>query len=477
MTSRKERMLKEKYLRKKRTEFLKSVLIVVLSVSFISLTYSVIKSQSHSSGSKFSSVYDQASVSGGADAINLYFNYASPEYILFNTEAGRDVFYTDSEPYAKAQKILEDVNRSIFLPDVKAEESAYNPFSDIGENNLLYISYPYHRYPKLTAQFFESRSSKLSEIISSYKKVILSPSEKSTDGIDVYIKDEKTEKIYKIKSSVASAGLQKLLGGTKRLDDRNHSFAYELNLGKSSSTVLRSDIIIPLKTQYLPLISAAPPSAFEKIRDGFTDDGISGKILEAFGLKESHIRQYIDRDNILVCVSETATLKLYPDGIVEYNAVDKKSGLNLSGNTRLSPENSYFLSFTGISKIINSVIPLSQNNEKSFRIRLTDLMSEAAEVTEYKFMFDYYLNGARIISAPYHAIEATTVDGYLTAMRMDLKTLESHNEKAASEPLFAAIDRYCADKQSLSTILISECNRSYDISKNKSSVTAGWIVK
>lgn len=474
MSTLKEQRLEKKRMQRKRTEALKSVLIAVLAASFCFFAYSVKKNQKLIGGTS-SYASEPVHISEESEAINSYLSYASPEYVMFNTEAGRDVFYTDSELYSRSLEILEDVTRSIFLPDVKPEEESENIFESIGEKNLLYVSYPYHRYPILTAQFFEGRTSRLTELVSSYKKVILLPSENASENIEVYIKDEKSEKVYKIKSNVPSAGLWKLLGSAKKLDDKNYSFAYELNLNKSTSTTLRSDILVPLKPQYLPTVSASCPSAFEKMRNGFTGGGALIKIIDAFGLSQSSIRQYIDKDNVLVCVSASATLKLYPDGILEYSAIDKKNGFKLSGNTRLNAGNGYFLSFTGVSGIINSLIPISANTEKSFRIRLTDLISESEEVAEYKFMFDYYLNGVRIYSPPYHSVEATVVDGCLTAMRIDLKTVESHYEKAAAEPLFTAIDRYCEEKKGQGSVTVSECSRIYDMSQGEKTA-AGWLV-
>ena len=83
---------------------------------------------------------------------------------------------------------------------------------------------------------------------------------------------------------------------------------------------------------------------------------------------------------------ERATLKLYPGGVIEYSSVNKASGLNLTGSSKLTGNNSYFLSITGISRIINSIIPLAGNMDRSFKIRLTDLQSESVEVSEYKFI-------------------------------------------------------------------------------------------
>lgn len=479
----KSRKIKDKALKRKRTEFFKSVLIFTLLTVFCLLTYVTFKDQSLSADGNMShSLFGTEILSEKTDAVNLYFSYTAPEYVLFNTAAAREVFYNNTENYSKAQSILQDIDRNIFLSDIEIEKAETDLFDNIGETELLYICYPYHRYPLLAAQFFENPSPEIAEYISSYKRIILMPSESDKEGINVYIRDEKTSGVYKIITKVPSSGLSKVIKSTKKLDDRNYSFAYELNLtpkadSDTAVTELKPDIVIPLKTQFLPVVSVSPPYEAESLLSGFSDESFSSTVIRAFGFQESNIRQYIDKDDILVCVSENATLKLYPDGVVEYNSINTKSGLNLMGNTRLTTENSYFLSFMGISSVINSVVPLAENNERSFKIRLTDLQSESSEVAEYKFIFDYYLNGTRIMPSPYHAIEATAVNGYLTSMRIDLKRFENTSDKAAVEPLFSAIDRYCASKQPGSAVSVSECFRIYPLGSDGETLKGTWSVK
>jgi len=474
--------VKDRAFKRKRTELFKSALIFVLVFTFCLLSFLMFKHQNFTWGGSFA-----ARFSGGeflleeTDAVNDYFSYTAPEYVLFNTEGAREVFYNNTDAYSKVQNILQDIDRNIFLSDIKIEKAETDFFTNIGENELLYIMYPYHRYPLLASQFFETAQPELAEYISSYKKLILMPSANDGEGINVYVKDEKTKDVYKIITAVPSTGLSKVIKSTKKLDDRNYSFAYELNLSSKNSegamTELKPDIVIPLKTQFLPTVTASVPYEAEVLLDDFSDESFYGTIIRTFGFQESHMRQYVDKDNILVCVSENATLKLYPDGVAEYNAVNKKSGLNITGNTKMNWKNSYFLSFTGVSSVIKSVVPLVGNNERSFRIRLIDLQSESSEVFEYKFMFDYYLNGTRIMPTPYHAIEATVVDGYITSMRIDLKRFENTGEKAATEQLFSAIDRFCASKQAGGAVSVSECFRIYPLDGEAEVLRGSWLIK
>lgn len=473
---------KDRAFKRKRTEFFKSVLIFVLVFTFCLLSFLTFKHQNFTWGGSFAANFsDGKFLLEETNAVNDYFSYTAPEYVLFNAEGVREVFYNNTDAYAKVQNILQDIDRSIFLSDIKIEKAESDIFTDIGENELLYIMYPYHRYPLLASQFFETSQPELSEYISSYKKLVLMPAVNAGEGINVYIKDEKTKEVYRIITSVPSTGLSKVIKGTKKLDDRNYSFAYELNLSSKNSegamTELKPDIVIPLKTQFLPTVTASVPYEAEGLLNEFSDESFYGTVIRTFGFQENHIRQYVDKDDILVCVSENATLKLYPDGVAEYNAVNKKSGLNLTGNTKINWKNSYFLSFTGVSSVIKSIVPLAGNNERSFKIRLIDLQSESSEVFEYKFMFDYYLNGTRIMPTPYHAIEATVVDGYLTSMRIDLKRFENTGEKAATEQLFSAIDRFCASKQAGGAVSISECFRIYPLDDKSKELKGSWLIK
>lgn len=482
---RNRRISEKRHIKRKRTEFFKSVLIFMLTGLLCFQTAMLIKTRSLS-GMLFHRSSEAEMILNDEDVINLYFEYTAPEYIMVNRDGNRDVFLSDSEYYQKAQLLLQEINRNVFMPDTNAEPAEDGIFDRLTEIDSVYISYPYRRYPKYSAQFLNNTQESLSAYISYYTKVILVPeTAEEAEKITVYIKDEKTGKAVKIITPVASSELVKYMNEIKGLNKKDYSFAHELNLGTakasanatlSAGTEVDGDILIPLKNLSFPEISVLSPL---ELGQNPTESGVSPaaeEIMRAFGFTPSGARRYSDNSGVLVCVDEKATLKLYPGGVIEYSSVNRQSGLNLTGSSRLTGDNSYFLSFTGVSRIINSVIPLAGNSEKSFKIRLTDLQSESVEVSEYKFMFDYYLNGIRVSNLPYHGIEATTVEGRLTSMRIDLKRFESSYNEQTVEVLVSAIDMFCLDKKGTSPVTVSDAYLAYPVKDKLEGLSAGWII-
>ena len=477
---------KKRHTRKKRAEIFKSVLIFVLLVLFCFQAVLIIKTRSLSN-LLFHRSSDSDIILNDDDVINLYFEYTAPEYIMVNRGGNRNVFFSDSEYYQNAQIFLQEINRSVFMPDIKAEPIENGIFEKLTEIDSVYISYPYRRYPKYSAQFLNNTEETLSSFISYYTKVILVPeTPEEKDNITVFIQDEKTKSAVKISTTLASANLIKFINEIKGLNKKDYSFAHEFNFGNTLSnsknpslieTKINGDILVPLKSFNLPQVSVHSPL---ELGQNPAESGISHaaeEVMQAFGFTSSGARRYSDNNGVLVCVDEKATLKLYPDGIIEYTAVNKQSGLNLTGSSRLTNDNSYFLSFTGISRIINSVIPLAGNTEKSFKIRLTDLQSESVEVSEYKFMFDYYINGIRIKNAPYHGIEATAVEGRLANMRINLKRFESSYSETTVESLVSAIDKFCLSRKDNTSVTISDAFLAYPVKDGTDTLTAGWIIQ
>lgn len=477
---------KKQHTRKKRTEFLKSVLIFALIGLLLFQAVLLVKTQSLSN-LFFRRLSETEIILNDNDVINLYFEYTAPEYIMVNKNGNRDVFFSDSEYYQKAQVLLEEINRSVFLPDTKVEPVEDGLFDRLTEIDSVYISYPYSRYPKYSAQFLNNTEEALSSFISYYTKVILVPeTAEEKEKVTVYIQDEKTKSAVKIPTAISSLDLIKYMNEIKGINKKDYSFAHETKLNSSQTasdalpvnkTKINGDILIPLKNLSFPEVSVLSPLELGQNPAESGASPAAEDIMQTFGFTSSGARRYSDNNGVLVCVDEKATLKLYPGGVIEYNSINKQSGLNLTGSSRLTGDNSYFLSFTGICRIINSLVPLAGNTEKSFKIRLTNLQSESVEVPEYKFMFDYYINGIRIVDAPYHAIEATTVEGRLTSMRIALKRFESSYSESPVEPLVSAIDKFCLERQESSSITVSNAYLSYPVGGNATSLTAGWMIQ
>ena len=474
------RILKKRTEKRKRTEVIKSVLIFIL-ISLLCLQAILILKSSTLTNMIFNRSSETEIILNDDDVINLYFEYTAPEYIMVNKGSARDVFFSDSEHYQRAQIILQEINRYLFMPDINPQFVEADVFNKLTESDSLYISYPYRCYPKYLAQFLNTTEEKLSSLISYYTKVVLVPDTSSgNEKITVFIQDEKTKNAVKVSTPVSSTDLVKFLSETKGKDKKNYSFAHE-NAALSGvepvvlkNTKINEDILVPQKHLSMPEIMIFSPLEFSQ------DMGISPvaeDIMLAFGFAPSDARRYSDNNGVLVCVDEKATLKLYPNGVIEYNSVNKQSGLNLTGSSRLTVNNSYFLSFTGISKIINALIPLAGNTEKSFKVRLTDLQSESVEVSEYKFLFDYYINGIRIKNAPYHGIEATAVEGRLTSMRIDLKRFENTYAEKPVELLGYSLNNFYNEHKDASSVSVSSAYLAYPITEKSNTITADWLIQ
>lgn len=470
--------------RKKRTELFKSVLMAVLCLSFLFFGYKVVGIRKFIVPTALhtdSRAAENSLILNSEDAVNLYFEYTSPEYIMLSRDGGREVFYCDSEYYARAEKILKEVNKNIFMPDAEITEvTDASALAELVASNSLCASYAYRRYPKYSMQFLSGANKEFTNCVQSYKKLTVVPGESEKDGLSVYITDEKTEKTYKIAVSVPSGALIKMMGAVKETGTKKYVYAYELNFGKepqSSGEIktvgINPDILIPLTKLSKPKAEAKIPSVFANETPG---GETAAEIAEIFGMNVGSLKQYIDKENTVVCVSESATLKIYSDGIVEYNASPANGGINLAGGTKLNAENSYFYSFTGVARIINSIARFAKNDEESVKLRLSELQSESTEVAEYKFMFDWYLEGIRVLTKPYHGAEASVSDGKLKFMRINLKQFNTGYGHSETELMLSAVDRYFANRPEDSRRSISGCELVYVLEKEDKEMRVEWNV-
>ena len=129
-----------KHSRLKRNDYFKNVLLISLSLLLFFQGFLISRTTSLYSMLFNSSFFGSEMILNDEDVTNLYYEYTAPEYIMANHDGSRDVFYNDSKKYQEAQQFIEEVNRNIFLPDVKIEYIEDEIFDKLTEIDSLYVS-------------------------------------------------------------------------------------------------------------------------------------------------------------------------------------------------------------------------------------------------------------------------------------------------------------------------------------------------
>lgn len=232
---------------------------------------------------------------------------------------------------------------------------------------------------------------------------------------------EKTEKLISAFASYAE----------NAEPEYNCMFALEMNLD-----IVEEDEAVKMKTVLNPLLVLDSASTATNKRaeiigtNPFEGDGEAvGRIIESFGINPNSIHRYIDSDGTHVCLENDSMIKIYKNGIIEYEATGASHGIMQEGGS------SVYESLNSAIRFAGDVYSAASGTD--FKVNVSgDLLQRSSG--EMEFAFDYYFSGTPITTditvdgeKINHAIEIKTENGYITKFRMlvrEYATTESYKD-------------------------------------------------
>lgn len=165
-------------------------------------------------------------------------------------------------------------------------------------------------------------------------------------------------------------------------------------------------------------------------------------MMACFDYRPESIRRYVDTEGVTVYLENDSSLKIYPDGILEFEALNPSHGVKLTGGTSLYESLNSAIRFAG--KVYSSV------TDAPFEMNVSGQVLAEAE-NEQRFDFDYYCAGTPVTTdveggefSMHHAVEMTVVDNRVTAFRMLLREYEKTDENTETTTIYGAIDAIAA---------------------------------
>ncbi len=209
--------------------------------------------------------------------------------------------------------------------------------------------------------------------------------------------------------------------------------------------VVSPDDAVKMKTvldSFLVLDSASTAdSVKEEIKsENPIAETIPEELIESFSHNPNSIYRYTDSEGTVVYLENSSTLKIYKNGVVEYEAVNPSYGIALeSGNSLYEALNSA-IRFSG--KIYSSA-----TNDSEFTMSVaSDILFNDSDSME--FLFDYYHEGTQVAvdinfgdEHMLHGAEISVVDGKIVKFRMLLREYKKTERKKDIVNIYGAIDK------------------------------------
>ncbi len=374
-------------------------------------------------------------------------NLAKPRMLVVTNGASRGVYYNSDASYGRYFNAVNDFFKTVlsddslmFLSTAVEEKEWFDVLrnDEILDTKSIYISYSTTMSPRLFAQVIGTEHTWLQGYTDAVQEFIVAPVGDTGYDVLLYVRNREAGAVSKfyINYPQKEALFSTIAGMT---ESHGYSYAFELNLhdsqvgiggGVEQKVVMEPLLVIsPRSSQSVPVVGENPIASR-------TD---AEALLSAFGYRVRGVNRYTGAEGTIHFVENYGSINIYPDGLVEYYAVDAEKGVNIlpregSAATLYDSLNG---AVTFAARVWQSLVP-----DKPFDALVSSHLVEN-ENAEYTFYLDYYYEGVPITMAAgemHHAAEIHVKNGRIVEYRHLLRRFAAAGEKEEGIPMLSAID-------------------------------------
>lgn len=471
-----------------RKERIKSIILALLILNCLQLTGQIWFNQKlWSSGYNFFNSVSNIPVvkalvshipflNNPSKADDTYANAIRPQKIVISSGKSREVYHPTQKSYDEAYEIVDSVITSLL--QTQSPRSAVikeDEWQSFLKGKSIYIDYGFNMDMNSLANSFSHpvgtsplSGGNVSDIMitgdSITKEGIVCMLDKTNNTITKYWVDYKGDELLDYIKSITFGRNQ------------NQDFAFEHGLDISPENalikrdiLLSSLVLLPRDTDNMYKISVSNP---------LDNEGIAfDRIVSAFEYTPSSLRKSVTHDGVASYVENNATIRIDPNGLIEYNAVEAEKGILLQSVTA-EP----FTLVSKITQIANEVWNAS-GNDGMLDVRLVSDLVEPRD-GEFIVKMNYFFMGTPVItqfdgnSPINNAIYAHVQNGYLKNFKMLMRSFEKVDEIVPTIPVIRALDSLTELFRSRnSTVLIDDIFKCYSSENNIDTVVWGAKIR
>ncbi len=400
----------------------------------------------------------------------------SPNKVVINGGGARIVSYDGTDTFTSALSLVVPCIEEIASgKSVSSDNITVSQWQSMLRTKSIYINLGFETDGKNVGDIFGQPLSELSKIpkadsIVIYPELVLNCT---------YVCFKNTDDDYGVRYTLQGHNeqLTEFIKQHTEGQKNDHSFAFELRLDKDSQQEGWGQQLITFNPDVLLSMDNIPVSDLE-VKDVFTDrENLSKRadeILGAFGYKPSQIRKTVSQDGVVTYVENSATVKVSPDGTVEYNAIATDKGIKVA-DAKAQP-----------SQIVNEVLEIAKkvisaaDLEDTVILKLRSPLNDTP-VFSYTANFTRYFNSLPVIYNKNNETENYTLtaqfeNGYIKSFKMVLQSLSVSDEQTAPKPVLSTIDSFCETYKGNEAITVEDILKCYYV-ENEGTYKTRWCIK
>lgn len=397
-------------------------------------------------------------------------NLSKARRIVINDGSFWYPYYNTDEAFDNLNEKAVDILKSLLSGKARKEDKiTYEKWLGYLNSPSVYVEYPITVSPEMLSMVLNASYEKFSSDITEIRDAIIIPA--GDESVRIAVRDVNTNmaREYYIEDAALSFPQEVLYMYTDKYPrDGYYEFAFsalmgQMSLGNGGVTV--GDLVL----------FSDNDSAY---RDIYASNPLAGRehnqLLQSFSFSPNPLRHYLDDYGAENYVENYATVRIFSDGYIEYNAVQNDKGIDLGH----MGDNQY--------EDLNQVIDFAEKVWKSVSDEPLSVLVSGIEETDYgnKFTFDYYYGGREVALGVSgagrdkinHAIEVETYEGKIISYRQYLRKYTETTGETKQENFNLALDYFASLFDSYGECTITDLYLAYfDGGKSQGVLKTTWI--
>ena len=396
-------------------------------------------------------------------------NLSKPRKIVVNDDELWVPYYNSDDAFDRLDENTSVILKCLLGGDIQDEkEINYDEWINLLTEKSVYVEYPIAVEPRMLAMVLNTDFERLPGDIGIITDAIIIPTE-ADDEAYVALRDAKTDKAYKflVRGEDISFPEEVLAMYTdKYRGDGYYEFAFNTLLGEGlgENSVRIADLVLFSDNE----------SVYRDIKG---TNPMAGKnhaqLLQSFSFNPKPLRYYSDGYGADNYVENYATVTIFPDGYIEYSAVDSERGIDLGAYA----DNEY--------EILNRAIDFAEKVWASVSKEPLEVLVSGIEktATGNRFVLDYYFGGREIAvevtkegrESLYHAIEIETVGSTIVSYRQFLRSYTEANTATSQENFMLALDYFVSQFKNERSVITDLYPGYFDSGENTGVLKTTWL--
>lgn len=456
--------------RKRSVEKGKTVAIVLLCLCCLYLTTAVldlyrgqISMGAFWGGNKNSMAISQSPDNTTQNVVNTFWQLARPNTVLAVSGNDRRIVKSTDPDYTQ---IIEKINvtmRDIYSVGadgilVSSEEQWRTCLTE----DSVYVKFAAPRDTAFEGLFYGVGDSGIADAVENCGEVVFVPDKDAKSALAVYLRDPQNGKVVRISIQTDTEIFKNAIGGAV---GRGSEFSYGFETGIPG---IADAYVLPSgEVETSNILISAPRIYRTGINFTRTTEVTSG-LIDIFGYNPNTVRQYEDTDGALIYVGETGSLRLRPNGRVEYKALSESEGVYIAPSSSSSA--SAYSTVAGISNMVDKIYSLSgaKDEKHHAEFRITDFGVDG-------MTFDYFVDGVKVLMGDGAAVSAVVKNGVLTEFKMWIKVIEKTENRTVNPSALTALQEYRANNPKVKAV--SDGQLIYYYGGDDIETSAGWHIR